>query len=122
MGVAKGLGGIDAALEPLGQLLVRVALKLVGKERMGREGKEYKWGDICNALLHSLSCLKGQTITFDEWAANAVSSVAASAAAKPTAARTATLDDHKGPTWIAKRAGYSTGLFVVQKAIAPSAQ
>ncbi|CAK0808824.1 unnamed protein product [Prorocentrum cordatum] len=101
MGVAKGLGGIDAALEPLGQLFVRAALKLAGKERMGREGKECKWGDIRNAFLHSLSCLKGRAITFDD---------------------AATLDDHKDPTWIAKRAGYSAGLFAVQKAIAPSAQ
>ncbi|CAK0814057.1 unnamed protein product [Prorocentrum cordatum] len=122
MGIAEGLGGIDAALEPLGQLFVRVALKPVGKEKMVRKGKEYKWDDICNAFLRSLSCLKGQTVTFDEWAKHAVSSVATSAAAKPTAASAATLDDQKDPTWIAKRAGYSVGLFVVQKAIAPSAQ
>ena len=111
-----GLDGIDAALEPLGQLFVRVALKLVGKEKMGREGKEYKWGDICNAYLHSLSGLKGETVTFDEWAVHEVSSSApASAKASAVAASTATLSDHKDPTWIANKAGYSVGRFVVQK-------
>ena len=116
MDIAKGLDGIDAALEPLGQLFVRVALKLVGKEKMGRERKEYKWGDICNAYLHSLSGLQGETVTFDEWAVHAVSS-SAPATAKPSAvaASTATLSDHKDPTWIANKAGYSVGRFVVQK-------
>ncbi|CAK0874999.1 unnamed protein product [Prorocentrum cordatum] len=122
MGTAKGLGGIDAALEPSGQLFARVALKLAGKEKMGRGGIEHKWGDICTAFLHGPSCLRGQTVTFDEWAKHAVSSIATSAAAKPTAASAATLDDHKDPTWIAKRAGYPVRLFVVQNPIAPSTQ
>ncbi|CAK0801107.1 unnamed protein product [Prorocentrum cordatum] len=119
MDIARGLDGIDAALQPLGQLFVRIALKLTGKEKMGREGKELKWGDICVSFLTSLSDLKGQTVTFDEWSKHAVSSGAAAAArAKPSASSTATLSDHKGPTWIAKKAGYSVGCLVVQKDVA----
>ena len=122
MDIAKEVGGIDATLQPLGQIFVRTAVKLAGKEKMGREGREFKWGDICNAFLHSLSDLKGQPITFDEWSIYAVSSGPASAAAaakaKPTASSMATLSDHKDPTWVAKKAGFSVGCLVVQKDVA----
>eukprot|EP00959_Pyramimonas_sp_CCMP1952_P352505 7385342-Pyramimonas_sp.AAC.1 len=33
----------------------------------------------------------------------------------PAASATAALNDHKGPAWIAKKAGYSIGSVVVQK-------
>ncbi|CAK0868526.1 unnamed protein product, partial [Prorocentrum cordatum] len=111
-----GLDGIEAALEPLGQIFVRVALKLVGKEKSGRDGVVYTRGDMCKSFLSGASSIKGQTVTFDEWNKYSVSSgAAATAKAMPAASATATLDDHKDPAWIAKKAGYSVGSFVVQK-------
>eukprot|EP00959_Pyramimonas_sp_CCMP1952_P072437 1513091-Pyramimonas_sp.AAC.1 len=67
MDIAKGLDGIEAALEPLGQIFVRVALKLVGKEKSGRDGVVYTRGDMCKSFLSGASSIKGQTVTFDEW-------------------------------------------------------
>eukprot|EP00959_Pyramimonas_sp_CCMP1952_P234907 4908334-Pyramimonas_sp.AAC.1 len=63
---------------------------------------------MCKSLSSGVSSIKGQTVTFDEWNKYSASSgAAATAKAMPAASATATPNYHKGPAWIAKKAGYS---------------
>ena len=126
MQIAVSLGGYDEVMEPLGQLFVRVGLRLTGKEKVGREKKVYKWGDICKFFLEGVSQAKGRPIKFDEWDRHDVTGKPeASEKGKrgSTPAPTmATLNDHTNPTWLAQKAGFSVGTFVVQKGVDVSAQ
>ena len=126
MQIAVSLGGYDEVMEPLGQLFVRVGLRLTGKEKMGREKTVYKRGDICKSFLEDVSQAKGRPIKFDEWDRHDVTGKPeASEKGKrgSTPAPTmATLNDHTNPTWLAQKAGFAVGAFVVQKGVDVSAQ
>ena len=49
--IVHGCSSPEECIKPLGQLFVRVGLKLVGKEKLGREGKTYSWDDMKNLFL-----------------------------------------------------------------------
>ena len=123
MQIANTLGGMDVVLHALGQMFVRVGLCITGKEKLGREQKVYKLGDICDAYLGAVSDIKKQTVTFAEWDKHEKTKSPAKAKAQPSAKASssapvppmATLSDHKDPKWIAQKYGFNIGTYVVQK-------
>ena len=54
-------------VRPIGQFFVRIGLLASGKEKLGREGKEYTIGQIKAMFLEHISELVGQTIAYAPW-------------------------------------------------------
>ena len=54
LAIASAVSSVERCLKPLGQLFVRVGLKLASAEKRGREGKHYTMGEIRNAFLDSM--------------------------------------------------------------------
>ena len=53
--IVKAISTVEKCLKPLGQFFVRVALKLTGAERKGRENKIYTWHEMRNKFLADMS-------------------------------------------------------------------
>ena len=120
--IASGpMGGIDTALRPLGQMFVRMGLKLTSKEKQGREKVVYDLPQICQAYLTDLSALVGKKVEFAGWSAAAEivagneNAAGSKNAVHEKTHQQATLADHKDPVWIAGRAGFAIGQIVVGK-------
>ena len=117
--IAEATSSNDALVQPLGQLFVRVGLKLSGKEKSGRERKEHSFPDIQKAFLAGVgSCLK-QVVKFEKWSIDKASAPQQSAitAAPKAKAVMATLSDHSNPEWVASEAGFKVGGYVVEKGV-----
>ena len=120
--ITKPLGGIDKCLAPLGQLFVRVGLKLTDKEKYGREGTQHSYDAICKLFLDGVSAIVGQKVEYKDWG-NESNVDETTPSTKPTikqaassaSAGAATLDDHKNASFIAGKAGFKVGSFVQQK-------
>ena len=129
--IVKAVSTVETCLKPLGQLFVRVGLKLAGAEKRGREGKVYTWRQIRDAFLAGVAAVVGSPMTFDKWddypddddddiapahkAKASMESKSVSAVSGPTTL--ATLDDLSDPVWICSQAGFSVGGQVVEKKI-----
>jgi hypothetical protein len=107
---------VEAAVKPLGQLFVRVALLATDKGDKGPEGKKFTAEEIKDSFIEAMSELVGQPITCDSWSGSSGTKAPAEEQAKPPAAsKVHSLDDHKNPQWIAEQAGFTVGMTVSEK-------
>ena len=121
--VASSQHGLTEAklLQPLGQLFVRVALKLVDKEKFGIEGKNYSYCQIKKAFLLQLSTICSSSIecTAPGWQMSVdvpAESDDEKPASKPSAASgLMTLQDHVDTTQLLANKGYTLGSIVFEK-------
>ena len=119
--VASGQHDLTDAklLQPLGQLFVRVALKLVDKEKDGIEGTKYSYDEIKKAFLLQLSTICSCEIqcTAPGWQMS-VDASAASVVEKPAPQPSVgikTLQDHVDTTQLLVNKGYTLGSIVFEK-------
>ena len=119
--VASSQHGLTEAklLQPLGQLFVRVALKLVDKEKHGIEGTKYSYDEIKKAFMLQLSTICSSKIecTAPGWQMS-VDASAASGVEKPASQPSGglmTLQDHVDTTQLLVNKGYTLGSIVFEK-------
>lgn len=128
LSIAQAVSSIEKCLKPLGQLFVRVGLKLVGAEMKGRESKSYTMRQICQACTKGVAQVVGSPVRFDKWdnadddsdldepKAKASKACAKSKASPGDApAVLVTLGDHTSHAWICSQAGFSVGSQVKEK-------
>ena len=66
--LASAISSVDAALKPLGQMFVRIGLKVCGLEKkVGRENTVYSMVDIKKNFIKDLGALIGKTIEYPKW-------------------------------------------------------
>ena len=117
--LAAAVSSIDTCVKPLGQLFVRLGLKLTGLEKKGREGKMYNVVEMKKLFLKGISEVVGKSIEYPNWFQVDEDSTDEPAPAKAAthAPRMATISDHSDPTWVCSQSGFSVGVMVVEKGI-----
>ena len=119
--LASAISSVDAALKPLGQMFVRIGLKVCGLEnKVGRENRVYSMVDIKKNFIKDLGVLIGKKIEYPKWfdADGASSPEPSESVVKHTTPKMATIEDHFDPTWICGQSGYKLGTNVVEKNVA----
>ena len=119
----------EAALQVLGQLFVRVVLKVTKKEKLGRDPTQRLMAEIKTMFLNDLGALIGQKLEYSSWdtagvtvqpsAERAATTQSASSSASQLPA-VASLSDLGSGTWIAQQHGFSIGQHVVKRGTASS--
>jgi len=124
MAIAKAIDReVGDLLKPMGQLFVRIGLRLTNSEKKGRECKVYSLDQIRQSFLDDISNIVGTTISFPKWvASDALPSSSADTPSSSDQPKMTTLEDHLNPEWICKSQGFQVGNFVVEKKIQPSAE
>jgi hypothetical protein len=117
----------DAALKPLGQLFVRIGLKLCGLEKkVGREGKVYTFLDIKKLFLKDLGASLGKTIEYPKWFGDDEqdSLLPETDETEPSVAvkAFATIQNHFDPVWMCAQSGFKLGSKVIEKGIEASSE
>ena len=120
-------GGTDF-LKPLGQLFVRVGLRLTHSEKKGREAKEYSLDQVKQIFLDDISKIVGSPVSYPKWfeAGPKVPDLMMHSAQSPSASDQprlmATLEDHQNPEWIIDQKGFKLGSYVCEKGVLSSAE
>ena len=125
--LAEAVSSIDAALKPLGQLFVRIGLKLCRLEKkVGREGKVYTFLDIKKLFLKDLGALLGKTIEYPKWFGDdeQESLVPETDETEPSEAvkAFATIQNHFDPVWMCAQSGFKLGSKVIEKGVEASSE
>jgi len=128
--LCKTLGGVSLFLKPLGQMFVRLGLKLTSTEKKGREQKCYSCTQIKKMFLEFVSKMMKTSVTFAKWdkkhefqdeRPDDAIEQKGSASGKPSHAHAApciaSLTDHNDPKYICSRAGFDIGSHVVEKRV-----
>ena len=128
--LAKDGKGFEQFVQQLGQLFVRVGLLFTNQYKKHLEGNYYTLQQIQEMFLKAMSEAVGKPIKFPRWEENWASAgakakakgkAAAPAQAEPQAvepaASTVTLADHVDPIWIAQRAGFKVGVWILEKSV-----
>lgn len=116
--IVQGCSSAEESVKPLGQLFVRIGLKLVGKEKSGREAKGYTWDEIKKMFLRGVGDLKGREIKFPNWFGDIKEDEKPSTkavTAKSSAPHLADIQDHLDPAFVCSEAGFTVGTMVVMK-------
>ena len=114
---------LDQTVGPIGRLLVRAVLKLVKKEKEGREAVEYSYEEIKNKYLQELSAESGKPVGFGKWDAEVKAAQAAEPATGTEAARPAAkpiasaLHELSDPVIIASQHGFKVGDIVSERMV-----
>ena len=117
--------GIEAGLKPLGQLYARVALKLAGLEKKGREGKVYTVKEMQKHFLNGMSAIVGKSVEFPKWFGDGEEEPSLTAEPAVQAVhvpKMATMDDHSDPVWVCQQKGFKVGSTIVEKGIETSSE
>ena len=129
--LTEAVSSRDAALKPLGQMFVRIGLKLCGLEKKaGREGKVYSFMDIKKHFLKDLGALLGKTIEYPKWFCDddddddQDSLLPETDATEPSGAvkTFATIENHFDPIWMCGQSGFKLGSKVIEKGIESSSE
>lgn len=114
--IVHGCSSAEESIKPLGQLFVRVGLKLVGKEKSGREATCYTWNEIKKMFLRGVGALKGREIKFSNWFGDGdIKAEPSIVVAKSAAPHLADIQDHLDPAFVCSEAGFDVGAMVVMK-------
>ena len=107
---------IEASLQVVGKLFVRVALCVTDKGADGLEGKQYSIAESKQLFLDGLSEVIGGTVNFTKWT-DAKKPAANPAPRASCASTVASMADLRDPVWVAKQAGFEVGKTVSQKGV-----
>ena len=98
----------------VGRFMVRLTLRLVGKQKEGREGKEHSSETIQQMFLDEMSKLVGSEVNFDQWSLEGASAPTTSDA-PANAVAPVSLADHGDLLFVAKQEGFKVGAIVFEK-------
>ena len=115
--IVDKLSSREAALQMLGQFLVRLVLKLTKKEKVSRDPTERSVAEIQTLFLEDLGHSIGQKIQYEKWNTSGVQiqSADTSKSAAPAPAAVASLSDHGDAKWVAEQNGFRVGQNVVKR-------
>ena len=123
--LVKTLSSTEAALKPLGQLFVRVGLKMCGVEmKAGREKKIYSFLDIKKMLIKDLGRLLGKDVLFPKrFEESQQPDAPEEKKVEPSVAANvcATVENHFDPKWILGTSGFKVGTKVIEKGVEQTA-
>lgn len=111
-------------VEPIGNLMIRSGLKVVGKESHAFDGKEKSVEQLRSLFLSELSTAHGQTVTFDPWRDSEPASVEPATVMAPAPSVEAnfkSFQDFETIEGKAKEKGFALGDFVYEKEFDSSA-
>ena len=116
--LVNAVSSTDACIKPLGQMFVRLGLKLTGLEKKGREGKTYSITELKTLFLKGVSDVVGKSVEFPKWFGEDEQIIEpASEAAKVHAPKMATISDHYDPKFVCSISGFNIGTLVVEKGV-----
>ena len=129
--IVHGCSSAEECIKPLGQLFVRLGLKLVNKEKLAREGKSYSWDDMKKLFLRGVSEVVQKPVEFPNWFDTEAEedsagdkdkdekekSSADTAKGSSMGPLMANLADHQDPAFVCNQAGFKVGDMVVMKGV-----
>jgi hypothetical protein len=117
--LAKTISSVEKLVKPLGQLFVRVGVKLCDMEKKSLEGKTFSIQQLKSMFLKSASDVVGATVEFSSWFEGEKTPDAADhqPARAATGPKMAKLEDHSDPVWICNSRGFKIGSIVIEKSV-----